>query len=322
MIDKHQTKRRGVLQSTTNDTLFLLFAAFFFGTLELGCVGDTGREVVSVQAFGRGQNGSTITIDGWQITLDRADIGLGPLTFCATASASTEFCEPALLEMRQGVTVDGLNAQAQSIGVLEGTTGTVRSGFLDYGISWLLTEPDPRANQGAPGVPLMPMQPDAALSVRPTTTNYTPQGHSLRLSGTASCVEGPGVCCAAFPTLNDCNAAIADGTRSCCYEATNCPTQFSFTANVDVVPQQPGTNAVHGLSTEHEVSIRTSELEVTFAPLAWARRMCFSRLAENAAEDPNGDSILLTPSDADYSNLVNAMTSGATPAFGWTDTTQ
>jgi len=251
-----------------------------------GC-GQTGGAFVEVPFSGQGTEAATFVSDGWEVTLDEATLGFGPIFFCATDSALSSRCEAAILESLDGVTLDALDPTPQSIGNLFGTTGTVRTAFFDYGIVWLLTKQLPEA---LPGVP------DGPAVVRFESSSYVPKGHSAKFRGTATCIED---------------------AATCCPGADVCPAAYTFTANVDVLVVNPGTPAVNGVRTFQEITIDPLELTVTFDPNAWWESVDFGRLA--ALDDGSGD-VLLGPEDPDYSALVISMTANELPTFAWTST--
>lgn len=110
---------------------------------------DTGRDFVSVPFTARGTGTSVIDVQGWTVTLTRADVSVGPIYFCATALASSGLCESALLERLDTRVIDGLSAEPSDFGVLEGVTGTVRSTTYDFGISYFLTQTAAAPTEGA-----------------------------------------------------------------------------------------------------------------------------------------------------------------------------
>ncbi len=126
---------------------------------------DTGRNFVSVPFFARGTGVTSASVSGWDVTLTRADVAVGPIYFCATALASRDFCEDALLENLETQVVSGLDATERSLGNLDGVSGAIRSATYDYGYSYLLTHQQAEPNDGAV------------------------EGHSAVLEGTA--VRGP-----------------------------------------------------------------------------------------------------------------------------------
>jgi hypothetical protein len=75
---------------------------------------------------------------------------IGPLYVCATESAESALCETALGEHLPVIAVDALDPEPAESGQLDATTGTVRSAFFDYGLSWLLTKPAPAFSRDAP----------------------------------------------------------------------------------------------------------------------------------------------------------------------------
>ncbi|HJL19979.1 MAG TPA: hypothetical protein RMH99_30220 [Sandaracinaceae bacterium LLY-WYZ-13_1] len=123
-------------------TLALLFLA--------GC-GDTGQDRVTFPVHGAGTGEASFEADdGWTVTLERADVALGPIYFCATPFADLDVCPRAEAELLEVGAVDALDETPQMLGTAEAITGTSRSAMMDYGIGWLLPEPRPRAFDGAP----------------------------------------------------------------------------------------------------------------------------------------------------------------------------
>jgi hypothetical protein len=114
-----------------------------------GC-GHTGRDYVSFDMYGEGVSDATFEVDGWQVTLERADVAFGPAYFCATDSSVMDMCATALAELLEPATVDALDPSPQPLGEIQGVTGTVRSGFHDYGIYWLKTQARPTTSAAAP----------------------------------------------------------------------------------------------------------------------------------------------------------------------------
>jgi len=127
----------------------------------LGACGTTGQEPVSLQATATGTDPGTFAVGDWDVTLDRADVGFGPVYFCATAAADAELCQTAVVELRATVPIDALDPAAQTMPALDGVTGSVHSATFDYGVSWMLPDRNPGPDPGAP------------------------DGHSLVLDGTA-----------------------------------------------------------------------------------------------------------------------------------------
>ncbi len=246
--------------------------------------GQTSGAFVDIPFEGRGTPAETFDKDGWEVTLSEATLGFGSIFFCATESSLTSRCEAAVLEYLDGVTLDGLDDSPQSIGLLYGTTGTVRTAFFDYGIVWLLTKPLPEALEGVPEGPAV---------VRFESSSYVPKGHSAQFRGTATCTADP---------------------ETCCPGATACPASYSFEANVDVLVLTPGTPAVRGVRTSQEITTDPLELTVAFDPNAWWQAVDFTRLA--ALDDGSG-LVVLDPDDPDYSALVIAMTANELPTFTW-----
>ncbi len=114
----------------------------------LAC-GDSGSARLEIPATAHGTKARNVEIDGAILRLTRAEIAFGPLYLCATESAESELCGAALAELLSTRLVDGLATQAQPLGTIDATSGSVRSGFFDYGITWGLTQQAPRPNPGA-----------------------------------------------------------------------------------------------------------------------------------------------------------------------------
>jgi hypothetical protein len=112
--------------------------------LAAGC-GDTGQVRVSYPVSAVGKP-AAFTSGAWQVTLDVARLGVGPLYFCATATASEDLCPVAVNELLETVEIDALAAAPQPLGMVMGVTGFVKSAMFDYGINWFATEAVPRAS--------------------------------------------------------------------------------------------------------------------------------------------------------------------------------
>lgn len=138
----------------------LLFLAIASGVSQPGCI-QTAQETVSYEAVAVSR-GTTATVDGWTITLTRADVALGPFYFCAAASGSSTLCSSSIAELTSVHTVDAILASPTPIGTVRGFTGRIRSAAYDYGISWFETQ-----------------------SV-PSTAHALEGGHSIHLEGEAS----------------------------------------------------------------------------------------------------------------------------------------
>lgn len=118
--------------------------------LLLAACGDTGRARVEIPLSGSGVAPRSVALGEAVLTLTRADVGFGPAYFCASEAGRAELCEVALAELRETVMVHALDPAAQTLGVMQGTSGEVRSAIYDLGITWLLTENQPRALPNAP----------------------------------------------------------------------------------------------------------------------------------------------------------------------------
>lgn len=120
------------------------------GALALASCGDTGRDQVDVALSVQGTRAREVAISGGTLLLHEARVMVGPLYVCATESAESALCETALGEQLATLAVDALDQEVIESGQLAATTGTVRSAFFDYGLSWLLTKPAPTFAHDAP----------------------------------------------------------------------------------------------------------------------------------------------------------------------------
>lgn len=120
-------------------------------TLSVGaCGGATGQRDVVYPVLGRGEAAAAFDARGWQVTLSRADVGIGPVYFCATAAASSDLCSTAVSQFAKSATVDGLSAELQPLGEGDGQSGTVRSATYDFAYTWFPTQQRPTPAAGAP----------------------------------------------------------------------------------------------------------------------------------------------------------------------------
>lgn len=126
-----------------------------------GC-GSTGQDRVGYPIQAEGRAPAPFAAGAWQVTLDVAQVGFGPLYFCASASSSRDTCPTAVAELASAATVDALSPAPQALGEVDALTAEVRSAIYGYAYVWRLTEAAPRAIDGAPG------------------------GHSAHFEGTAS----------------------------------------------------------------------------------------------------------------------------------------
>jgi len=121
------------------------------GALALAAAcGDTGGERVAVPLFASGTPARALSIGDARVTLTRAEVAVGPIYLCASASASAALCAVAVAEQLEPVLVHALDPSAAPAAPLAATTGTTRSAMYDLGISWLLTQPGPQASAVAP----------------------------------------------------------------------------------------------------------------------------------------------------------------------------
>ena len=115
-----------------------------------GC-GSTGRVELSYPIEAQGRSPAPFLAGDWQVSLEVANIGFGPLYFCASASASRDTCPTAVAEFAQAATVDALGNQTQALGTITALAAEVRSAIYGYAFIWPLTQGAPAAITGAPG---------------------------------------------------------------------------------------------------------------------------------------------------------------------------
>ncbi|MBC7173084.1 MAG: hypothetical protein H5U40_11675, partial [Polyangiaceae bacterium] len=87
-----------------------------------GCAPATSRELVEVTLAVEGASAGSFSADGFDVVLERAEVVVGPLYFCATEHPEFDFCDAALFEQLDPFVIDALAAEPIEIGVLVGTT--------------------------------------------------------------------------------------------------------------------------------------------------------------------------------------------------------
>ncbi len=114
-----------------------------------GCGGSAGSTEIAYPLFARADKGGETTGQGWQVAVDEASVGFGPLYLCASISATPDLCQTAVAEWTDSATIDGRRPDPVRLGTVTGTSATVNSALFDFATSWTLA--DPRALSGAPG---------------------------------------------------------------------------------------------------------------------------------------------------------------------------
>lgn len=189
-----------------------------------GCI-EASQEPVAYDAVAVTRGNGTLLIDGWTVTLSRADIALGPFYFCAAASGSSTLCASSISELTTVSVVNALAPAPTAIGRVNGFSGEIHSASFDFGISWFDTQ------------------------ITPTPAPALPGGHSIHLEGAA--VKGAVV--------------------------------VPFVADVDVVPQYQGQNAVSTAPASADVSSSATRLEVVVEPAGWLKQLHFDEIAATVA---------------------------------------
>ncbi|MBK8172968.1 MAG: hypothetical protein IPK60_21910 [Sandaracinaceae bacterium] len=133
-----------------------------FAAIILAACGQTGQNEVSYPILAAGIADATVAVGDWTIVLTRADVGIGPIYFCAASGASLDLCPHAVQEFTHDALIDGLDPTPQSLGQVTGVSGSLRSTKYDLGISWPLT----------------------SSNVVPSAS--APEGHSVFLAGRAT----------------------------------------------------------------------------------------------------------------------------------------
>lgn len=127
-----------------------LFARVFLVASTAGC-GATGEAEVSYPIQAEGRAPVSFAAGAWEVDLDTAQVGFGPIYFCASASSSRDTCPTAVAELTTAATVNALSPVPQPLGQIDALTAEARSAIYGYAYIWRLTESSPRALAGAPG---------------------------------------------------------------------------------------------------------------------------------------------------------------------------
>jgi hypothetical protein len=133
-------------------------------TLAPGC-GPAAQTPVSYPLYGE-STGGVFMVGDWQVTLDVARVGIGPIYFCSTAGASAELCPTSLNEFADVAVIDARDPTPQRLGEVNGVTGEIRSVGYDLAYTWF-----PR-------------------QAEPTAAPMAPEGHSAHFEGQATGPEG------------------------------------------------------------------------------------------------------------------------------------
>lgn len=105
----------------------------------LSCI-QSSQTRIAVPAYAIAAPPGEVRVGGWTVTLTVAELGFGPVYFCAASSGSATLCETAAAELRTISTVNMLTASPQFLGNVDGLTGGIRSASFDFGITWYPTQ--------------------------------------------------------------------------------------------------------------------------------------------------------------------------------------
>ena len=175
--------------------------ALWLAAFALSSCGETGRDQIEIPLATRGTAAREVSVLDGRLLLSEAQVSFGPLYLCATESAESALCGTALAEQLSVLSIDALSEDTTPAPALAGTTGTVRSAFFDYGMSWLLTQAGPawaaglehsarlrfsaRGDDGSElevlaEIDIAPLSPgDAAVNGRKTEHTLRPRGDAL-----------------------------------------------------------------------------------------------------------------------------------------------
>lgn len=95
-------------------------------------------------------------------------------------------------------------------------------------------------------------------------------------------------------------------------EARNGSQVVPFTADIDLVPQYQGQNAVATAPVRADVTSEAFRLEVGFNPVGWLRQLDFDALGASAQRP-----IAISPGTPDHAALLVGIKSLAPPTFVW-----
>jgi hypothetical protein len=121
----------------------------------------------------------------------------------------------------------------------------------------------------------------------PTPAPALPGGHSMRLEG----------------------------------HANNGTVTIPFTADVDVVPQYQGQNAISTAPASATVKSAATRLEISFDPAAWLKQLDFDVVAASVAATGKLP-FVISPGMPEHTAILVGLKNLSPPEFRWVDTAQ
>ncbi len=114
----------------------------------VSCV-EAPQHEIELELIARGKEVDAVQLSSdLSVSVSRADVALGPLYLCPATQAG-DLCETARLEWLGSEVFDAIDPGEQTLGLLSGVTGGVRSWMFDYGISSRLTSEQPHVSEAA-----------------------------------------------------------------------------------------------------------------------------------------------------------------------------
>jgi hypothetical protein len=114
----------------------------------LAACADAGGSRISVPLTAVGTPQESVRVTDWEVHLTSAQLAFGPLYLCAGELAGS-LCDSAQAEWLGSAVIDVLSSRRQTLGELQGQTGTAQSFMYDLGLSSSLTQEKPVVSEAA-----------------------------------------------------------------------------------------------------------------------------------------------------------------------------